>query len=356
MPGRENPGTWQRSAAAFDRAIRGEQVIRSEINRIWSSNLGKGLHRTDLARLRIHFNPTLLPNLRTGKPLSTRYRGLILGFAYKLYGQEQIKTLTIPKPGGVGAADNEAINLQTLQGIEKNVEKIVPFLAHFLMHWNKGYRTELPEAEPEKRRKKVVIFDLPSTKAEKARDLFEQHIIKALKRMKQNNGTIKKILEDMDTFGREKIDVVRNRIKENALDAEDVIIVTDKLRLELFEKGEFENSSKTAIDPGEEFDWETQYYPYVEAAFFAILMGLVNDYYNDTKLLKKYKNLLWKWYKRIPNIEQIDEETLIHQCFEPDGKTPKKTVILKLIPNATKFDPDKLQKLYERIEEIIRKA
>ncbi|MBL7085286.1 MAG: YdcF family protein, partial [Candidatus Omnitrophica bacterium] len=91
LPKRESTETWQRAAAAFDRAIREEQVICREIQRIWSNNLGKGLYRTDLARLRAQFAPTLLPNLKTGKPISTSYRNMILGFAYELYGREQIE-------------------------------------------------------------------------------------------------------------------------------------------------------------------------------------------------------------------------------------------------------------------------
>ncbi|MCQ9208011.1 MAG: alpha-amylase family glycosyl hydrolase, partial [Omnitrophica bacterium] len=100
LPEGTNTQRWQFSAAAFDRAVREKEVIRKEIHRIWSNNLGKGLYRTDLARLRALFNPELLLNLRTKRPLSASYRNMILGFAYNLYGEEEIKESSLLRKRG----------------------------------------------------------------------------------------------------------------------------------------------------------------------------------------------------------------------------------------------------------------
>ncbi|UCG35728.1 MAG: hypothetical protein JSW17_02735 [Candidatus Omnitrophota bacterium] len=97
---------WEFSAAAYDRAIKGEATICDEIRRIWTQDLGAQRYRTDLARFRAAFNPDLLPNLRTGRHLSNSYRNLILGFAYDLYGRELIEEIS--KKGDASISDGGA--------------------------------------------------------------------------------------------------------------------------------------------------------------------------------------------------------------------------------------------------------
>lgn len=245
-------------------------------------------------------------------------------------------------------------SMRTLDDIEKNVARIVPLFAHALMGW---VRHATPPAKTEKKQRPWILFDAPATEAEKIENCLKEHIIKPLTRMSDNNDAIRQILEELDTYSREDIDKVRRRIETGILSAEKGIITTDASRLKEFKVEEFENSIKTAVDVGEDFDWETHYYPYVEIAFFAILRTLSAQCdFKDEKFLKKYKQRLWKWYREIPNIEKVDEGTFMHMCFEADGVTPKSTVILKFIPKAKKFKHDKLLQLYKRIETFIRNA
>ena len=51
----------------------------------------------------------------------------------------------------------------------------------------------------------------------------------------------------------------------------------------------------------------------------------------------------------------ISEKEFIALCFDENGNA-RRNVILKLIPNAKKFNYKELEKLYERIQEFIRKA
>ena len=85
--------TWIFKAGAFDRAIHEEKVITDEIIRIWREQPAVVTYRSDLARLCAFFNPAILPNLRTRRPLSAAYRNIILDFAYELYGKRLIMRL-----------------------------------------------------------------------------------------------------------------------------------------------------------------------------------------------------------------------------------------------------------------------
>jgi hypothetical protein len=80
---------WQFAAGAFDRALKEQEKIVSEINRIWGAENKSGL--TGLRRLKKEFNPSVLQSVKSGKPLSRNYRNTILKYAYDSYGQEIIR-------------------------------------------------------------------------------------------------------------------------------------------------------------------------------------------------------------------------------------------------------------------------
>ncbi|MBI4981790.1 MAG: hypothetical protein HZC15_01385 [Candidatus Omnitrophica bacterium] len=89
----ENERRWGTEAGSFARAIQEKKVILREIKRIWQSGEGWVGFINDISRLRALFNPKLLLNLRTGKPVSYGYRIRILSYAYDLYGKEYIRKI-----------------------------------------------------------------------------------------------------------------------------------------------------------------------------------------------------------------------------------------------------------------------
>jgi len=97
---------YQFSGAAYERALENRSVIEAEIRRIWAS-LPTKRYGSDLVRLKRQFDPIKLPNLKEKgrpKPLSDRYRNLILGYAYDLYGAEIIAKMQLPTPEDSNAA------------------------------------------------------------------------------------------------------------------------------------------------------------------------------------------------------------------------------------------------------------
>jgi hypothetical protein len=100
------------------------------------------------------------------------------------------------------------------------------------------------------------------------------------------------------------------------------------------------------------------YYPIIEITFFAVLRALrAQGMQAGSELFGRYQNQLYRYYRRIPNIdlENVNEGNFRELCFDAEGN-PKRTVILRLIPKATRFDYNELQTIYERIEELIRNA
>jgi len=220
--------------------------------------------------------------------------------------------------------------------IEHNAEKIVPLLISALMTLTNRSEEDV-----------VLLLDMPAVQSERIKNLLDDCIIKPLMRVNGNNEDVKKILKKLTVAGRKDKGVVERRMARGALKSENVIIVTDNLRLEDFAK--FTNSLITALglsglNAKEKFDWEKYYYPYVEAAFFSVIRVLGRDI-ND----------LLKWYNAIPNVKKLNEIELAKMCFDADGNL-RKAVVLELMPEAANFDPDDLQRLYEKIQKFIRNA
>ena len=174
-------------------------------------------------------------------------------------------------------------------------------------------------------------------------------MIKPLKRINGNNKHINRILDRLTVADRDDIGTIERRLsrKKEPLKSENVIIVTDSPNVKRFRK--FRNSFITALDPSDlkkdsEFDPESFYCPYLETVFFAVMRTLGHEAAH-----------IRKWYRQIPNIENVGSASLRKMCFRADGKTPKRVVTLKLKP-ISKHDPDDLREIYERIETFIRNA
>ena len=160
---------------------------------------------------------------------------------------------------------------------------------------------------------------------------------------------------------RQKIDVIKRRITETKnLKPEDVIILTDKSHLVSFSHSVFGRSFITALRMPEgyiaSFDKKTYYYPYLEAVFFALIRVIA---YESEKSYAQYKELIWKWYRQIPNIERIDKDRLVRMCLEDDGfGEPARLLILQLIiPDASELSTEEdIRQLYERERELLLRA
>ena len=186
------------------------------------------------------------------------------------------------------------------------------------------------------------------------RKLISKYVIDTLGEIHGNNGDIKVILKNLniiDGKGKDLVQRIKAMTTRGNLKKENVIMLTTESNLENCQDFK-EQAFITAVDElnlsGEkEFD----YYPLVELTFFAILRALAYD----KDRIKKYQDRLWRWYGQIPNIEKLSFTDLMKLCFDKDGN-PERTIILKLIPNAKKFEHDELEELYRRIQEFIRKA
>ncbi len=254
---------------------------------------------------------------------------------------------TTPKPRGVGAAHyddaafEEGGEWETTQEIEKNVEKIIPLLVQALI--------------ARARKEKVVLaLDTELGPTEKVRELISKYVIDTLGEIHGNNGDIKVILKNLniiDGKGKDLVQRIKAMTTRGNLKKENVIMLTTESNLDNCSDFK-EQAFITALDDSrlsgeKEFD----YYPLVELTFFAVLRALAYD----KGRIKKYQEQLWKWYKQIPNVEKLNFVDLMKLCFDEDD-SPKRTIILKLIPNAKKFEYDELEELYRRIQEFIRKA
>ena len=150
----------------------------------------------------------------------------------------------------------------------------------------------------------------------------------------------------------------RRVLETRKWDAKNVVILTSTSSLSDFD--EFDNSFITALDFSllevpEGFELDSYYYPYTEAAFFALIraIGTFDFKETDESAIEEYSERLWKWYQRIPNLKKLTKTAFIETVFE-GGKTPKHTVILKLIiPDAVRFDP---RDVYTLVKEFLIKA
>lgn len=243
--------------------------------------------------------------------------------------------------------DAEKTPLLTSQQIEKNTEEIISRLVNTLVI--------LMDERQIKGEKVVLLLDMPAAESQKVKDLINDHVIKPLQRINGNNGVLGGKLKDLVVADRNDIKNIKHRISlTKTLKDENVIILTNKSNLDNFK--EFKNSFITAIDlsrlnGSQGFDWESYYYPYVEAAFFAVLRTLAS-LARDENEMKEYQGHLWKLYTKIPNVEKMNEKAFIDRYFDEDG-SPEKIIILQLIPEAKKFD---INAIYRTIEEFIRNA
>ena len=96
--------------------------------------------------------------------------------------------------------------------------------------------------------------------------------------------------------------------------------------------------------------------PTISMTLFAVLRAVRGyDHLKDPRSRENYQRQLLKWYRRIPNVQELNETAFKELCFDENGD-PKKAIILKLIPNAVRFETETLVDMYEAVEEFITKA
>jgi phosphotransferase system HPr-like phosphotransfer protein len=234
--------------------------------------------------------------------------------------------------------------LTTPQEIQDNVKKMTPVLTQVFIEWT--------------RKETVLALDTDLGYADEVRELFQKYIIDTLTQIHGNNDDINVLLKNL-TIIDGKGENLAKRIaamtdpKRGKIKKENVIMITTEDNLKncgAFKEKAFITAVQDSSLSGNKkkrFD----YYPFVEITFFAVLRSLT---YNEDEILK-YQKRLWKWYRQIPNIEKLDFIQLLGTCLEVDD-TPRRTVILKLVPNAEKIEHEELEDLYRQIQEFIRKA
>ncbi|MBL7157990.1 MAG: radical SAM protein [Candidatus Omnitrophica bacterium] len=240
---------------------------------------------------------------------------------------------------------------RTAEDIEENAEDVVNLFVNALIKWTSGKKDEKEEL--------ALILDAPPAEREELEEFveaFKNHIIDPLTRVTDNNRAIHAILENLSIYGIDDTDKIKARIRDGRLNPERVAIVTSLDNLAKVKNiPEFKESFITALAKNKNFDWQTNYYPYVETAFFAILRAISVQYSGDKKSFQEYKKILWRWYRHIPNVKALTEEEFMHYFFDKHGNV-KKSVTLIMLPKMKRLDPERLKKIYKRIEGFIRSA
>ncbi len=232
------------------------------------------------------------------------------------------------------------------EDIKRNAEEVIPLLVNALIaQSHKG--------------KILLALDRELGQTQNIRRLIYKYIIRTLKTIYDNDeGLLNSLLENLIIISDEGEKLsrrVNSVITSKNIKGENVIVVTTDTNLESFEDLEG-RVFITAVDQSQlklSAGGKADYYPLVEIVFFAVLRAFTCE----EERIDAYGEKLWEWYRRIPNVEELDKADFMNKFFENDPNIPARTVILKLIPQTKKFDVEKeLKELYERIQHFIRKA
>jgi len=244
------------------------------------------------------------------------------------------------------------------ENIEKNAKKVIALLTNALMMWSSKSPYAEKDDKEESKERRVLAIDIGNDADNEAMELIYKYLVGSLKDMHSNNGQLEIILKDVHIIvGRgeklkQRLDALMTQPEKNKLKKENTIIITPKTNLSIFD--DFEGHAFiTAFDDSEltRNGEELPYYPIIEIAFFTLLRVLEGN--NDVAPSLRVVSRLKKWYRRIPNID-LEEANIFKLCFD-DDYSPRKTVILKL-KNVVKFDHDKLEAIYGKMQEFIKNA
>ncbi|MFH1791151.1 MAG: HAD-IA family hydrolase, partial [Candidatus Omnitrophota bacterium] len=250
----------------------------------------------------------------------------------------------------------------TAPEIARNAGNIADLFVNALIAWGRG--------GDRKKEELALLLDMPAAQSQKIRDMIEECVIKPIRRIHGNgNGALSQLLGNLTIYDKNDIEKLRDRVtRGGGIRSENIIVVTSSSpsqeSIDVRFEG-FENSQITALDlsmleaeaANRRFDWESYYYPYMEAVFFALLRALGSlDTAKNPGLLKEYQKDLWEWYHKIPNVQVLDRDKFISEFFDPD-KSYKRIAALKLvIPAAAALNAQDVESLYRNIEILIRKA
>lgn len=276
-----------------------------------------------------------------------------LGALVRRYPEEAIHGVCEQEyhdPAASALNDGKSASLTTSEAIKENAKEIMPLLVRYLMKWAKNVYKEEGSKTQEKD-SVVMLLDVPPEYFVRIKQLIKESVIDPLRRISGNNDDIKRILVNLEFADSQKIEVIKERIRNNTLRSRNVIVVTNELNQDKFK--EFISSFITVLDSSDlvRMDGPNQetYYPYFEATFFALVRAL------DDIVGENIKHDTLAWYKKIPNAEILTEAEIMDRCFEKNGMA-KRQVIIKLVPQAKPFNPEELREIYRAIEELIRKA
>ena len=250
---------------------------------------------------------------------------------------------------------------QQIELLKWNAPHVVRLLTNSLMIWSR--QAGLVEGQDEKRHKRVLAIDVDTSQNTRTMNMIREYILEPLRQLHSNNEDLEIILDNLHIMigrGRKLQARLASVSKRNKAHGQDMIIVSPQEHVDLYKQ--FEGRALiTGFDDAQlqfKGEGELDYYPIVEVTLFAVLRALLDigdD--SDPEVLARKSKRLWKWYKRIPNIDlsDIDENGLKELCFEGDG-SPKGTVILRLIPRADRYEPEELEDIYVILQSLLKQA
>ena len=222
----------------------------------------------------------------------------------------------------------------------------------------------LAQNAAEKNDRIILALDGKLGHTDEIRILINKYVLDALASAGSGNEDLKKVFENLILIDGEAGALSKrigsilesSRAKgRQEIKKENVVIITADSNLELFRS--FENTALiTAIDDSElraePDDGKLNYYPMLELIFFSVARMVISAEGG----LSEHKDNLWEWYKSIPNIDNLDRRYFEEMAYEPGGASLKRTILLKLVPRARRFDKNELKDMYEHIREFITKA
>jgi PAS domain S-box-containing protein/diguanylate cyclase (GGDEF)-like protein len=205
-----------------------------------------------------------------------------------------------------------------------------------------------------------IVLDIPADQSDRIKAGIEDNLIKPLERILSPDNVFARRIRGLRIVNGARMDFVREKVKRGELKPENVIVVTSAAGQK--DLGVLSESFVTALDTTllgtvEGFDMENYYYPYLETLLFSVIRAVgAHDYKSAPEEARDaYRQRLWNWYSRIPNVEELDRDSFMEKCFDRrTGLSAKRTVIFDLIiPEAVVFDPIEV---YKAIREFIIKA
>ncbi|MCK4852298.1 MAG: helix-turn-helix transcriptional regulator, partial [Candidatus Omnitrophica bacterium] len=224
---------------------------------------------------------------------------------------------------------------KALWGREKivgNAGSVIPWLVQSMIDVSEN----MPAGEKQGKVALLLDTELAELSGREAGSEIER-LIRMLAAVKDNNKALERFLKNLEIIKGEGRDLLN---KKGAVRPENVIVVTRSSNMGYFKS--IEGRAVIAAIDDRDFP-ETAYLPLLEVTLFAI-----------GKYLGWDEDMLREHYENIPNV--IPLKSLGERDYRGLFARDMKNMVIRLIPDAARFDTKELVEMMARIRDILRKA